>query len=135
MATASAFAWGMVYATAEGVLDRMSPLATLAAFYWWGSLLLLPVALLPAGREALTGVVSNPGPFAVTLLAVVTAELLILWSISLLGGTEASLIEITYPLWTALIVYFMKGETLDKGTLVGGGFILLGVFILTRSQA
>ena len=71
------------------------------------------------------------GPLALTILLTVIAELLIFWSIKMLGGIEAGLIEITYPIFTAIILYAALGKSLTASTIVGGLLALIGVTVMT----
>lgn len=131
VALGAAASWGLVYAFVDRVLEHMSPVASIMVFYFAGSLLLLPI--LPfyideIGRE----ISSTPLPLLLlAFVATLAAEVLIFWSIKLLGGTEAGLIEITYPIFTALILYAMFGKTLTTSTMVGGALALLGITVMS----
>jgi drug/metabolite transporter (DMT)-like permease len=121
--------WGFVYATTQEVVDRLPPIAALAMIYWLGAIALLPVALWH-GPAIIADVVQNPGPAAMLLISVVVAEFFIIWSIQLLGGVDAGLVEISYPLWTMLFLYLLKDqkpsvETIAGAVLVGAGLLLL----------
>jgi drug/metabolite transporter (DMT)-like permease len=97
--------------------------------YWLGAIALLPVALWH-GPAIVADVVQNPGPAAMLIISVVVAEFFIIWSIQLLGGVDAGLVEISYPLWTMLFLYLLKDqkpsvETIAGAVLVGAGLLLL----------
>jgi drug/metabolite transporter (DMT)-like permease len=129
IALAAAVSWGFVYATTQEVVDRLPPIAALAMIYWLGAIALLPVALWH-GPAIIADVVQNPGPAAMLLISVVVAEFFIIWSIQLLGGVDAGLVEISYPLWTMLFLYLLKDqkpsvETIAGAVLVGAGLLLL----------
>jgi len=129
VALAAAVSWGFVYATTQEVVDRLPPIATLAMIYWLGGIALLPVAFWH-GPAIVADVVQNPGPVAMLLISVVVAEFFIIWSIQLLGGVDAGLVEISYPLWTMLFLYLLKDqkpsvETIAGAVLVGAGLLLL----------
>jgi len=129
IALAAAVSWGFVYATTQEVVDRLPPIAALAMIYWLGAIALLPVALWH-GPAIVADVVQNPGPAAMLIISVVVAEFFIIWSIQLLGGVDAGLVEISYPLWTMLFLYLLKDqkpsvETIAGAVLVGAGLLLL----------
>ena len=131
VATVAAIGWGYVYATMQQLTDRMSPLAAMTAYYVYGGILLLPVFVLRWG-EIQSGIVADPRTFVLSASAVMVAEFAILWSVSLLGGADAGLIEVSYPVWTALFLYLILGERPTLGTLVGGAMVLGGVAVIAR---
>jgi len=92
---AAACAWGLLYAQVQW-LDRTLPSSSLlAAAYVAGAVILSPVVVtqsLPIMRT----IRKHPRYFLSCLLSLLVAELLIFYSIHLLGGTEASLIEVRY---------------------------------------
>ena len=131
VATVAAIGWGYVYATMQQLTDRMSPLTAMTAYYVYGGILLLPVFVLRWG-EIQSGIVADPRTFVLSASAVMVAEFAILWSVSLLGGADAGLIEVSYPVWTALFLYLILGERPTLGTLVGGAMVLGGVAVIAR---
>lgn len=131
VALGAAASWGVVYAFLDRVLEHLSPVASIIIFYFAGSLLLLPI--LPLYLDEISHEIRS-APIHLLLLAfaaTLIGELLIFWSIKLLGGTEAGLIEITYPIFTALILYVMFGKTLTTATVIGGALALLGIAIMS----
>ncbi len=58
------------------------------------------------------------------------ADILIMWSIYLLGGTEAGLIEVSYPLWTAIFSYLWYKKSLPTTSILGGILIMLGIYLI-----
>ena len=131
VATVAAVGWGYVYATMQQVTERMSPIAAMTAYYMYGGILLLPVLVLRWG-EIQSGIVADPRTFVLSASAVMIAEFAIVWSVSLLGGVDAGLIEVSYPVWTALFLYIILGERPTLGTLVGGVMVLGGVAVIAR---
>lgn len=131
VATVAAIGWGYVYATMQQVTDRMSPVAAMTAYYLYGGVILLPFLVMRWG-EIQAGIVADPRTFVLSASAVMVAEFAILWSVSLLGGADAGLIEISYPVWTALFLYLILGERPTPGTLVGGAMVLCGVAVIAR---
>lgn len=133
IATVAAIAWGYVYATKDNLVQSMNPLSLMAAFYLTGAVLLLPVAFFNRA-DLIQGVTGNVGEFATAIVGILVAETCIIWSISLLGGTEAGLVEVSYPLWTALALYLFYGKTPSTGTVVGGILVMAGIAVIALSK-
>lgn len=133
VAATAGLAWGYVYATKDNLMQSMNPLSLLAGFYLSGALLLLPVALYNR-TDMVEGVLGNPWEFFTAVLGILVAEACIIWSISLLGGTEAGLVEVSYPLWTALFAYFIYNKVPTTGTVVGGALVMTGIVVLSLSK-
>ena len=68
------------------------------------------------------------------MAGILLAEFCIMWSIALLGGTDAGLIEVSYPLWTALFAYLVYDKTPTTGTLVGGLLIMAGIAVIAVTK-
>jgi drug/metabolite transporter (DMT)-like permease len=131
VALAAAVSWGFVYATTQEIVDRLPPIAALAMIYWLGAIALLPVAIWH-GPAIVADVVQNPGPTTMLLASVVVAEFFIIWSIQLLGGVDAGLIEISYPVWTMLFLFLLKNERPTLHTVLGALLVMLGLGILAK---
>lgn len=131
VATVAAVGWGYVYATMQQLTERMSPVATLAAYYVAGGVALAPFAVA-RWSEIQAAVAADPRTFWSSTAAVVVAEFAIIWSVSLMGGASAGLVEVSYPLWTAVFLYLVLGERPTVATLLGGTLILAGTFVIGR---
>jgi drug/metabolite transporter (DMT)-like permease len=134
VATVAAIAWGYVYATKDNLVQSMNPLSLLAAFYITGAVILLPVAVYNRA-DMMGGVLANPNEFATAVVGVLVAEICIIWSISLLGGLEAGLVEVSYPIWTALALYLFYGKTPSMGTVLGGALVMTGIAVIALSKS
>lgn len=133
VATVAAIAWGYVYATKDNLVQSMNPLSLMAAFYLTGAVLLLPVAFFNRA-DMMNGVLANPSEFATAVVGILVAETCIIWSISLLGGTEAGLVEVSYPIWTALALYLFYGKAPSTGTMLGGALVMAGIAVIALSK-
>lgn len=131
IALGAAVAWGYVYATTQEVVERLPPIATLAMLYWLGAIVLLPVSFW-YGADIARDVATNPASVATTIASVIVAEFLIIWSISLLGGVEAGLVEITYPVWTMMFLWLLKDQKPSMETLVGALLVGAGLLVIAR---
>lgn len=130
IALIASIAWGYVYTAKDSLVKSMSPISLMAAFYLAGAVLFLPVVYY--NRADLTqGLSSHAGEFVTTLAVVILAETCIVWSVSLLGGAEAALIEVSYPIWTVAILYMFKDKVPSTSTLVGGALIMVGISVLS----
>jgi drug/metabolite transporter (DMT)-like permease len=70
----------------------------------------------------------------VTLIATVVAVVSFLAGLKLIGPTDASMLSTLEPVVTVLLAALLFGEILRPVSLLGGGLILVAVFLLTRSQ-
>ncbi len=131
IALCAAISWGYVYATTQEVVERLPPIATLAMIYWLGALLLTPVAYW-YGPDILWDVMKYPTSTASTVLAVIVAEFFIIWSIQLLGGVDAGLVEISYPVWTMMFLYLLKDQKPSIESIVGAVLVGAGLLLLSR---
>jgi drug/metabolite transporter (DMT)-like permease len=131
VATVAAVGWGYVYATMQQVTERMSPVAALTAYYAFGGLLLAPFAVA-RWSEIYAGVSADPRSFFLSASAVLVAEFAILWSVSLMGGVDAGLVEVSYPLWTMLFLFLILGERPSMASMAGGTLIMAGIIVIAR---
>ncbi len=73
--------------------------------------------------------------FGVVFVCGFFASLGILESIRLKNATLSSMIEITYPLFTALFAWlFFKDVQINSFTWIGFLFVLIGVFIIQKTS-
>jgi drug/metabolite transporter (DMT)-like permease len=126
---AAAFCWGTLYAEVQTLDRAIPPFALLAVAYLIGCLVLSPY-MFKHSEGIKKGISADPRDFLFCLLALVLAEALIFYSISLLGATEASLIEVSYPLWVCGLLYLTVNEKPTWATIVGGSLIMIGVVII-----
>jgi len=139
-ALGAAIIWGVNYAVSGRLLERgMSPQTLFLVDLIFGT---LAVGLL----------ISFSGKWSSTLLelrqaqpdviwlviavaAATAAGLLIFMSIEAKNATVASLIEVTYPLFTAFFAWALfRQTTLNLATIIGGLLIFAGVLIVARGN-
>lgn len=131
VAIMAAICWGFVYAQTENILEKMSPIASLASFYIFGGIFLFPFFILNR-KEIFNTITTNTGNFFLTAVMTMVAEFLIIWSISLLGGSEAAFMEISYPLWTVLFSLIILGSIPNIHTILGGILIMIGSYVISK---
>jgi drug/metabolite transporter (DMT)-like permease len=108
-------------------------LGLLAAFYIAGTVVLAPVAFY--FRHDLVQIATgSPQEFITAMVSILLAEFCIMWSIYLLGGTDAGLIEVSYPLWTALFTYVVYNKAPTTGTVVGGVLVMAGIAVIALTK-
>jgi len=94
-----------------------------------------PVALWEGGAKAVTELPSAMKKLLVLdLVVALGASTLIYWSIKYIGASRASLIEISYPLFTALACWIWLKQELSPKILIGGFLILAGSWVITFSR-
>lgn len=128
IALLAAVCWGFVYARLDKVLETMTPIACISAFYLVGGVVLIP-AMWVRHAEIMDALTHTE--FWAAIGVTLVAEFLIIWSISLLGGTDAGLMEITYPVFTALFTYLLYHQAPTMQTAIGGVLVFLGVLVLS----
>ncbi|MDE5446375.1 EamA family transporter [Bradyrhizobium sp. CSA207] len=135
LALAAAVFWGATYVLDEQVYRHVSVPTTMAIH----TLIISVCAWLVAWKQ---GTIESDFQILSTSRVVawlffwcavtfVIAEFLINFSISAKNATLAGLIEISYPIFSALFAYLVFGENqLNFGTSVGGLFIAFGVVVV-----
>lgn len=131
VAALAAICWGYVYAQTENILEKISPIAALASFYIFGGVILLPLFIY-SKKEIFNAVTTDTSNFFSMAIMTMVAEFLIIWSISLLGGSEAAFMEISYPIWTILFSLIIFGSIPNIQVIFGGILIMVGSYIISR---
>lgn len=132
-ALVAALAWGYVYATTQQIVEKVRPLPLLASIYIVGSIPMLPVALYSL-KEIEAGVTAHPFGYVSLLVGILVAEYAIMASVSSLGGTEAALLETSYPIWTAVFLFLMHGHKPTWSTVAGGTLMLAGAMVIAFAE-
>ena len=139
-ALGAAIIWGVNYSVSGRLLERgMSPQTLFIVDLLFG-LLAVTLLITLTGRWQTTALeIRNAQPdihlLAVAALATFSAGLLIFMSIEAKNATVSSLIEISYPLFTAFSAWlFFRQNTVNLATLIGAVFILVGVLIVARGN-
>ncbi len=132
IANLAAICWGFVYAQTEAVVNKLSPLTTLSAFYIFGAIILSPVFIMNK-HEILSLDKNGIKELGLAVIGTMIAELLIIYSIKFLGGSEASFIEISYPLWTIIFSMILLKSYPNYQMIAGGIMIMIGSYIISRA--
>ena len=139
-ALGAAIIWGINYAVSGRLLSRgMSP----QTLYFLDTVcggVILALLLTVTGRWEITAQeIRNARPdliyLVVVVIATLSAGMLIFLSIQAKNATLASLIEITYPLFTAFFVWVLfRQVTFNLTTLFGALLIFAGVIIVAQAN-
>ena len=139
-ALGAALIWGINYAVSGRLLERgMSPQTLFFLDLVFGTIA-LGVLITVTGRWTATAAeLQQARPELVWLIIAVAAAtaagLLIFMSIEAKNATIASLIEVTYPLFTALFAWALfRQSTLNTATIIGALLIFAGVLIVARGN-
>ena len=131
-AVSASILWGLSYTITEHLMKKVSiPGVMLAGAV--GSLMIASTAALVAGTfQKDIQTLKNDAPtswlLAGNILIYVAANTLILMATKSKNATMAAMIEISYPLFTALFAYMIFKQTqFNAGTLVGATMVLAGV--------
>ena len=140
-AFAAAVIWGINYAVSGRLLEKgVSPPALFFIDLVFGAVAVGALITLTGKWRATVAEVRGlaPGDFAWLIVAVAAATaagLLIFMSIGAKNATLASLIEVTYPLFTAVFAWMLfRQATINAATLIGGLLIFVGVIIVAQGN-
>jgi len=131
---ASALAWTSFTIGGKGFISRFPSLATVTAIMISGCLIVLPLSLLKGEWNNLIHLSLNAWT-GILFLGVFCSGLGYLFWYSALEKKDSSLVGMYLylePLVTLFGAYFLLGEEIQWITLIGGGMILLGVYLATR---
>lgn len=135
-AIVAALLWGLHYAMSERVLVGLTPLA----WMWWSAVSMFAI-LLPLVVSGVVDVQARKlldkeilAPLLVSEVCQFSAALLVAHSIVRLGAGRATLIEISYPVFTVFFCWVLWGHRLTMTTLVGGVIMLVGAVVVVRGS-
>jgi drug/metabolite transporter (DMT)-like permease len=137
-ACAAALVWGISYAASGRVLQRgLSPATLFFLDVLVGLIAMASYLTIARKWPSAFGEIralGNQGLWlAVAVIATTVGNFLIFLAIEGKNATLASLIEITYPFFVALIAWlFFREAQLTWPTAVGGALVLAGVTIIYR---
>lgn len=136
LALSASVLWGLGYAMSEKVLNTglhpsivmlttasiTLPLFIFLAFY------------LDQVKPGIALLSSNPkllGMMLINAVCILIGSYLILVAINLKNATLVNVVELTYPLFTALFAYFLLKEVqFNQWTFLGAAFVITGVGII-----
>lgn len=132
----AAICWGVVYALHHLALEKISPLKLLLYGGILDVVIIIPILLIKGESIlSITALESKSLVYiAASMLVALVANILILYSIKNLGANTAAVLEISYPVFTAIVLFLLIGEKLDTRFLAGACLILIGAsLVVTRS--
>ncbi len=139
-ALAAAVIWGINYAVSGRLLERgLSPQTLFFIEMVFGtlalSLLITVTGRWPGTITEMRAIQPQLPWLIVAITASISAGLLIFMSIEAKNATVASLIEVTYPLFTAFFAWVLfRQNTINAATLIGALLIITGVVIVARGN-
>lgn len=133
-ALAAAVTWGLVYALDQRILVKTTPLNLLFAGTVVTAIFLLPVVFMGNPFTAiLKSGTTNVALIVLTCFLNFAAAWFIYLSIQSVGASSATMIEMTYPFFVVLFSYFLFGQGITPTIALGGFFLFIGAFIITRA--
>ena len=131
----AAVLWGISYVLYERLVKDIAPASIMlftiiGAFFFYVSLTMASGSLI---RDF--NIIKNSGQSIKLIISIVAvnamANLLGLYSMKAKSATAMGMIEISYPLFTALFAYLLfKQNQLSSGLLLGGLLIMSGVICI-----
>jgi drug/metabolite transporter (DMT)-like permease len=131
----SALTWTAFTVGGRGFLSRFSPLAAITPIMIVGCFITLPFTWLKWEWNILFHL-SLSGWMSILFLGIFCSGLAYLFWYSALEKKDSSLVGMYLylePFVTLIGAYFLLGEEIQWITLMGGGMILLGVYLATRA--
>lgn len=125
-ALAASFFWGLTYILDEKIYEKVSVITSLAITSFFAFVVLFVISYFTGNfRTDIQQIMSSKSLFILVAAGTVTliiAEVFIGFSISSKNATLAGLIEISYPIFIALMAYILYRENqLNISTAIGGG--------------
>ena len=131
----SALTWTAFTVGGRGFLSRFSPLAAITPIMIVGGLITFPLTWLKWEWNIFFHL-SLSGWIGILFLGIFCSGLAYLFWYSALERKDSSSVGMVLylePLVTLIGAYFLLGEEIQWITLMGGGMILLGVYLATRA--
>lgn len=132
-----AISWSLYMVYSKKKLESFSPFVVTSAFIWVTCLALFPLFL--------TDLIFHPNWYQqgltfssvlslsyVSIISTVIVYLLNQYAIKHGGSVLASMQYYLFPVFTYISAFFLLGERLTLGLVVGGALALLGVYITTK---
>ena len=135
-AISAAAIWGLDYSLGEKVLkSKISPISLMTLQMGIGTLVFLVIGYRLNLKQDLQLFFTDRKVMGLGLAAVASfniGNLLIFLSIQAKNATAAGLVELAYPIFTALFTYLLfKENHLTPGLVIGGLFILTGIVVVS----
>ena len=130
MALASACLWGICYAAMEHLLKFFPSTVIMAASYLAGVSVWVGYLLFKNNGPKLLELVSGDQKYWMLayILSAMVANFLLYQATALKGATLPAIVEISYPMFTALAVFgLLGGISFTPGMLAGSALIASGV--------
>jgi drug/metabolite transporter (DMT)-like permease len=136
LALSASVLWGLGYAVSEKVLNTgLHPsilMLTTAAITF--PLFIFLAFYLDQVKPGIALINANPKLLAMMLVnafCIVIGSYFILVAINMKNATLVNVIELTYPLFTALFAYFLLKEAqFNQWTFIGAAFVMTGIGII-----
>ena len=131
-AISAAILWGLSYTMTEQVMKKLSAMSVMFFCSLGGVIFALTAGLILGSFKKDWEILKSAGTelklLAVCVTVVMIANVFILLSIKAKNATMAGMIEITYPLFTALFAWVLfKEAQMTTGALIGFVLIIMGV--------
>ncbi|TAL34077.1 MAG: hypothetical protein EPN97_08625 [Alphaproteobacteria bacterium] len=131
-AVAASILWGMSYAMLDQLLKKLSFASIIVTSAVASMVFAVGLGIVNKNFSADWEVLKTAGRetklLAASIVIYIAANLFIMASINAKNATMAAMIEITYPLFTALFAWmFFREVQVSAGTLAGAALILAGV--------
>ena len=133
-AISAAVLWGLSYTMTEQVMKKLSAMSVMFFCSLGGAIFALVAGLLLGSFKKDLQIIKSAESaselklLGVCVAVVMIANVFILLSIKAKNATMAGMIEITYPLFTALFAWALfKEAQMTTGALIGFVLIIMGV--------
>lgn len=132
--TLAALSWSLVYILSQKVLTQFSAPKFLFFSSIFTFFILSPLILLLSNHKDRFTVhdlkIFYKPEFLILMTVNILADFFILKSVQKIGATTAAILEISYPLFIAVIAFLFLREQITASTAIGGMLIFLGSLII-----
>jgi drug/metabolite transporter (DMT)-like permease len=134
-AVSAAILWGLNYSLTERLVRSISPTTLLAFEMLIGAIGFFAISWFFDLKKDIAVIHTEPNLLfilIIEIIVVLSANLLIVYSIHAKDATVAGFVELIYPLFTILFTWLIFSENhVTLPVIIGGGLIMVGVYIIS----
>lgn len=131
----TSFVWAINTVIVKSQLKNFSPIFLAFGRYFVSSIILFSFSVSSFGENLNKITIQNVFLLLSYAVVIVGLVLLLYHALKYVKTAEAISCQLLTPILTALIGFFFLKESLETGRLVGGGVVLIGLFLMIQRKA
>ena len=102
----------------------------------YGAAMVVLVAIVLVSHQPMTGFSREAYAWllALGLVPQLIGHSTLNWALRHLSATFVSILTLTEPIGSGILAYLILGEAITTSTMVGGGLVLAGIYVASRSE-